>query len=107
MKNEQAARVIITCSSILTQLSRLSLLFHRCYGSGYPRRVTLIGISDIHDVTDYNCEATGTSSKSANTTERALGEFENEHSVKLEEITKISSEGDGTIKRCVEWYVLY
>ena len=48
---------------------------------------------------------TGTSLKFANMTERALHEFENEHSVKLEKVTKIPLEGDGTIERRVERYV--
>ena len=37
-------------------------------------------------------------------TERALHHFENEHGVKLEKITKIPLEGDGTIDKRVERY---
>ena len=38
-------------------------------------------------------------------TERALHHFEDEHGVKLEKITKIALEGDGTIDKRVERYV--
>ena len=50
---------------------------------------------------------TGTSSKFANMTEQALHEFKNEHSVKLEKITKIPLEGDGMIECRVERYVYF
>ena len=39
-------------------------------------------------------------------TERALQHFEDEHGVKLEKITKIPLEGDGTIDKRVERYAL-
>ena len=45
---------------------------------------------------------TGTSSKFANMTEQALHEFEDEHGVKFDKITKVPLEGDGTIERRVE-----
>ncbi|TFK24144.1 hypothetical protein FA15DRAFT_431601 [Coprinopsis marcescibilis] len=47
-------------------------------------------------------EPTGTSSKFANMMEQALHEFEEEHGVQLEKITKIPLEGEGTIQRRVE-----
>ncbi|KAF8801748.1 hypothetical protein BYT27DRAFT_7226663 [Phlegmacium glaucopus] len=47
-------------------------------------------------------EPTGTSTKFANMTEQALQQFEDEHGVKLEKITKIPLEGDGTIETRVE-----
>lgn len=37
-------------------------------------------------------------------TEQALQQFEDEHNVKLEKITKIPLEGDGTIDKRVERY---
>ena len=51
-------------------------------------------------------QPTGTSTKFVNMTERALQHFEDEHGVKLEKITKIPLEGDGTIDKRVERYVL-
>jgi len=54
---------------------------------------------------------TGTSSKFANMTEQALHEFEDEHGVKFDKITKIPFGGDGTIawrvERCVSLLPLY
>ncbi|KAF6742553.1 hypothetical protein DFP72DRAFT_810885 [Ephemerocybe angulata] len=47
-------------------------------------------------------EPTGTSSKFANMMEAALEEFEQEHGVNLEKVTKIPLEGEGTIERRVE-----
>ena len=47
-------------------------------------------------------QPTGTSTKFVNMTERALQHFEDEHGVKLEKITKIPLEGDGTIDKRVE-----
>ena len=49
-------------------------------------------------------QPTGTSTKFVNMTERALKHFEDEHGVKLEKITKIPLEGDGTIDKRVERY---
>ena len=49
---------------------------------------------------------TGTSSKFANMTEQALREFEAEYGVKFDKITKVPLEGDGTIERRVERWVL-
>lgn len=49
-------------------------------------------------------QPTGTSTKFVNMTERALQHFEDEHGVKLEKITKIPLEGDGTIDKRVERY---
>ena len=49
-------------------------------------------------------QPTGTSTKFVNMTERALHHFEDEHGVKLEKITKIPLEGDGTIDQRVEKY---
>jgi hypothetical protein len=43
--------------------------------------------------------ANGTSTKFVNMTERALQHFEDEPGVKLEKITKIPLEGDGTITK--------
>ena len=62
------------------------------------------GISYFCDTADYHCETTRTSLKFANMTQQALAEFENGYSVKLEKITKIPLEGDGTIERRVERY---
>ncbi|KAF8631498.1 hypothetical protein AX15_002364 [Amanita polypyramis BW_CC] len=47
-------------------------------------------------------EPTGTSSKFANMMVQALEEFQDEHDVELEKITKIPLEGEGTIKQRVE-----
>ncbi|KDR69507.1 hypothetical protein GALMADRAFT_215166 [Galerina marginata CBS 339.88] len=44
-------------------------------------------------------EPTGTSTKFANMTEQALQEFESEHGVQLEKVTKTPLEGDETIDR--------
>ena len=49
-------------------------------------------------------QPTGTSTKFVNMTEHALQQFEDEHGVELEKITKISLEGDGTIDKKVERY---
>lgn len=51
-------------------------------------------------------QPTGTSTKFANMTEQALHLFETEHGVDFEKITQIPLEGDGTIERRVEKYVL-
>jgi hypothetical protein len=40
-------------------------------------------------------------------TEQALLEFEGEHGVKFDKITKVPLEGDGTIERRVERCVFY
>jgi hypothetical protein len=55
---------------------------------------------------NFIIQPTGTSTKFVNMTERALQHFEDEHGVKLEKITKIPLEGDGTIDKRVERYVL-
>jgi hypothetical protein len=55
---------------------------------------------------NFFIQPTGTSTKFVNMTERALQHFEDEHGVKLEKITKIPLEGDGTIDKRVERYVL-
>ncbi|KAF8326783.1 hypothetical protein F5887DRAFT_1274821 [Amanita rubescens] len=47
-------------------------------------------------------EPTGTSSKLANMMVQALEEFQSEHNVKLEKVTKIPLEGEGTINRRVD-----
>ncbi|PFH48803.1 hypothetical protein AMATHDRAFT_149104 [Amanita thiersii Skay4041] len=47
-------------------------------------------------------EPTGTSSKFVNMMTQALEDFQTEHGVKLEKVTKIPLEGEGTIKRRVE-----
>ncbi|KAF8148719.1 hypothetical protein B0H34DRAFT_207701 [Crassisporium funariophilum] len=47
-------------------------------------------------------EPTGTSTKFSNMMEQALLAFEEEHGVKLEKITKIPLEGDGTIEKRVD-----
>ncbi|KAF8623316.1 hypothetical protein AX17_007457 [Amanita inopinata Kibby_2008] len=47
-------------------------------------------------------EPTGTSSKFANMMVQALEDFQAEHGVQLEKITRIPLEGEGTIKRRVE-----
>ena len=63
-------------------------------------------ISQSDYLTSNFIQPTGTSTKFVNMTERALHHFEDEHGVKLEKITKIPLEGDGTIDKRVERYVL-
>ena len=63
-------------------------------------------ISHSDYLTSNSIQPTGTSTKFVNMTERALHHFEDEHGVKLEKITKIPLEGDGTIDKRVERYVL-
>ena len=52
-------------------------------------------------------QPTGTSVKFANMMEQALQQFEDEYGVKLEKITKIPLEGDGTIDKRVERYACF
>ncbi|KAF8969681.1 hypothetical protein BDZ97DRAFT_213140 [Flammula alnicola] len=69
------------------------------------KRVVVIGVHGWFPGTMIRTvlgEPTGTSSKFANMMEQALQEFEKEHDVKLEKITKIPLEGDGTIEKRVE-----
>jgi hypothetical protein len=51
-------------------------------------------------------QPTGTSSKFVNMAVQALEEFQDKHDVKLSKITKIPLEGEGTISRRVDKYVL-
>ncbi|KDR77909.1 hypothetical protein GALMADRAFT_1293338 [Galerina marginata CBS 339.88] len=69
------------------------------------RRVVVIGVHGWFPgamIRTVLGEPTGTSTKFANMTEQALQEFEREHGVQLEKITKIPLEGDGTIEKRVE-----
>ncbi|KDR69526.1 hypothetical protein GALMADRAFT_145558 [Galerina marginata CBS 339.88] len=66
------------------------------------RRVVVIGVHGWFPgamICTVLGEPTGTSTKFANMTEQALQEFEREHGVQLEKITKAPLEGDGTIDR--------
>ena len=47
-------------------------------------------------------QPTGTSSKFVNMMVQALEEFQAEHGIKLEKVTKIPLEGEGMIKRRVD-----
>jgi hypothetical protein len=51
-------------------------------------------------------QPTGTSSKFVNGIAEALDLFQEEHKVRLEKVTKIPLEGEGTINRRVERYVV-
>lgn len=53
----------------------------------------------------FLAQPTGTSSKFVNGIADALDCFQEEHKVKLEKVTKIPLEGEGTINRRVERYV--
>ncbi|PPR07240.1 hypothetical protein CVT26_012498, partial [Gymnopilus dilepis] len=69
------------------------------------RRVVVIGVHGWFPGTMIRTlagEPTGTSTKFANMTEQALWAFEEEYGVKLEKITKIPLEGEGTIEKRVE-----
>ena len=50
----------------------------------------------------FSAQPTGTSPKFVNMTVQALQEFEDTHGVKLEKITKVPLEGDGTIEHRVD-----
>ena len=76
-----------------------------CCGQSLERFVfSCISIISNFDHLPNLIQPTGTSTKFVNMTERALHLFEIEHGVKLEKITKIPLEGDGTIDKRVERY---
>ena len=75
-----------------------------CYGQLLERFVFLYFYPYPTQITSNFTQPTGTSTKFVNMTERALHHFEDEHGVKLEKITKIPLEGDGTIDKRVERY---
>lgn len=54
----------------------------------------------------FLAQPTGTSSKFVNGIADALDLFQEEHKVKLDKVTKIPLEGEGTINRRVERYVI-
>lgn len=75
-----------------------------CYGQSLERFVFSLLLLYLIQITSNFIQPTGTSTKFVNMTERALQHFEDEHGVKLEKITKIPLEGDGTIDKRVERY---
>ena len=75
-----------------------------CYGQSLERFVSSLLLLFLIQITINFIQPTGTSTKFVNMTERALQHFEDEHGVKLEKITKIPLEGDGTIDKRVERY---
>ena len=77
-----------------------------CYGRSLERFVFFLLLLYLIHTSSNFIQPTGTSTKFVNMTERALQHFEDEHGVKLEKITKIPLEGDGTIDKRVERYAL-
>lgn len=55
---------------------------------------------------NFFAQPTGTSSKFVNGIAEALDLFQEKHKVRLEKVTKIPLEGEGTINRRVERYVV-
>jgi len=86
----------------LCLLKRIFFLYQvPCCGQSWERFDPSVVIEN--PILEFLCfQPTGTSTKFANMTEQALQQFEDEHGVKLEKITKIPLEGDGTIEKRVD-----